>query len=53
MPTAVATSLAVSTSAAPIVVRSAGRPRSTFVPATTPLTRIPAATSTSETATHA
>lgn len=51
-PTPVATSEAVSTSAAPIDVRFSGRPRSTFVPATTPFTRIPAATRTSAIAIH-
>ena len=52
MPTPEATSVAVSTSAAPIVVRFFGRPRSTLTPATTPTTRIPAATSTRAIATH-
>jgi hypothetical protein len=51
MPIPVASSLEVSTRAAPTEVRSGGRPRSTLVPATTPTTRIPAATSTSETRT--
>ena len=45
MPTPEANSVAVSVSAAPIVVRFSGRPRSTLVAATTPTTRSPAATS--------
>ncbi len=53
MPTPEVTSVAVSVSAAPIVVRFAGRPRSTLTPATTPTTRMPAATSTRAIATHA
>lgn len=52
MPTPDATSMAVSTRAAPIEVRLAGSPRSTLTPATTPTTRIPAATITSAMATH-
>ena len=52
MPTPEATSEAVSTRAAPIEVRFSGRPRSTLTPATTPTTRIPAATSTSAIATQ-
>ena len=51
MPIAVVSSLAVSTSAAPMVVRSLGRARMTLVPATTPTTRMPIATSTRATAT--
>ena len=52
MPTPEATSVTVSTSAAPTVVRFFGRPRSTLVAATTPTTRIPAATSASAIATQ-
>jgi hypothetical protein len=52
-PMPVAASWAVSTSAEPMEVRSSGSPLSTLVPAMTPLTRMPAATSISDTPIHA
>lgn len=52
MPMLPATSWLVSPRAAPVAVRSAGRPRMTVTPAMVATTRMPAAVSASATAIH-